>query len=89
MNQEPFSTDPVRLQAAEQLTLAFMAQGHEQHYAQQMAVMVITRADVDLLTAQLGRLLAWLQENHPDLHPQVVALVAETRAEFERRVQLG
>ncbi len=82
-------TDPVRIKAAEQLIELFVTQGHPRQYAQYMAVMTITRADVDLLSAQLSRLLAWIEQEHPAVHQGALDLVAQTREEFERRIHNG
>jgi hypothetical protein len=79
----------IRQQALAALTAELTQRGHPPEYAQHMAAAVIFQADLDLCTAQLARLLSWLQQNHPNLYPEAVQLVDATREEFERRVQRG
>ncbi len=81
--------DPVRQQALVALTSELVAQGHPSEYAQHMAAALIFQADLDLCSAQLARLTAWLKEEHADLYPQALNLIEATREEFERRVQTG
>lgn len=81
--------DPVRQQALTALTAAFIAQGHPADYAKQMAIATVFQADLELRNAQLARLLAWLQETHPDVAIAAKTLVEQTREEFEHRVQQG
>ncbi|MDX2272024.1 MAG: hypothetical protein NW237_08750 [Cyanobacteriota bacterium] len=83
------SPDPVRQKALAALTAELTAQGHPSPYAQQMAAALIFQADLDLCSAQLARLLAWLKEQHHQIYPDALALVNQTREEFERRVQNG
>ncbi len=85
MNTQESIRQIALLRLAEQL----QQQGHSPEMAQQMAAFVILRADFDLMSAQLARLLTWLEVNHPDLHPEAVALAEATRQEFEQRVQQG
>lgn len=80
------NTDEVRRQALSALIAHLEAQGHPQQYAQHMAAATIFQADLDLRNAQLSRLLAWLEKEQAPLYPAALALVEETRAEFERRV---
>jgi len=40
-----------------------------------------------LRNAQLSRLLAWLQEVHPEVYPDALTLTEQTREEFEQRVR--
>ncbi|MBD2104656.1 hypothetical protein [Leptolyngbya sp. FACHB-261] len=79
----------IRQIALSQLANQFQQQGHAPEAAQQMATLVILRADFDLMSAQLSRLLAWLEVNHPALHQEALDLAEATRKEFEQRVQLG
>lgn len=81
--------DPVRQQALVALTSELVAQGHPSEYAQHMAAALIFQADLDLCSAQLARLTAWLRAEHTDLYPQALNLMEATREEFERRVQIG
>lgn len=80
-------TDPIRQHALAALTAAFIHQGHPTEYATHMATAAIFQADLELRNAQLSSLLAWLQQVHPDLYPAALALVEQTREEFEKRVQ--
>ncbi len=79
--------DPVRQQALEALTVAFVTQGHPTEYATHMATAAIFQADLELRNAQLSRLLAWLKDRHKDIYSEALALVEGTREEFEKRVQ--
>ncbi len=81
------TSDPVRQQALTALTGMFMTQGHPAEYAQHMATAAIFQTDLELRNAQLSRLLAWLQQEHPGVYPPAIALVEQTCAEFEKRVQ--
>lgn len=54
-----------------------------------MAAALIFPADLDLCSAQLLKLLTWLQENHRDLYPEALSLIDATREEFEQRVKQG
>lgn len=85
----PETPDPVRQQALAALTATFITQGHPTQYAQHMATAAIFQADLELRNAQMSRLLAWLKQEHPVVHPQALALVEATREEFERRVREG
>ncbi|NJL97814.1 MAG: hypothetical protein HC924_02790 [Synechococcaceae cyanobacterium SM2_3_2] len=85
----PPSSEPIRQQALAALTAELAAQGHPANYAQHMAAAIIFQADLDLCTAQLARLLAWLKETQPEHYPDALALVESTRTEFEQRVQNG
>lgn len=78
--------DDVRRQALGALTAHLVSQGHPEQYAQHMAAATIFQADLDLRNAQLSRLLAWLETEQAAVYPAALALVEETRAEFERRV---
>ncbi len=78
--------DDIRRQALSALTAHLTAQGHPQQYAQHMAAATIFQADLDLRNAQLSRLLAWIETEQASLYPAALALIEETRVEFERRV---
>ncbi len=80
-------TDPVRQQALQALTVAFVTQGHPTQYATHMATAAIFQADLELRNAQLSRLLAWLKQEHGDIYQEALNLVESTRIEFEQRVQ--
>ncbi len=83
----PGSTpESIRQQALAALSAELTSQGHPVEYASHMAAAVIFQADLDLCSAQLARLLSWMKEEHPDLYPAALDLVAGTREEFERRV---
>lgn len=79
--------DPVRQQALTFLTAQFVAQGHPEQYAPYMATVAIFQTDLDLRNAQLSRLLAWLKQEHSEIYAEALALVEQTREEFEQRVQ--
>jgi hypothetical protein len=81
------TADPVRQQALAALTTLFVSQGHPTEYASHMATAAIFQTDLELRNAQLSRLLSWLQQEHPGVHAPALALVEQTRAEFEQRVQ--
>jgi hypothetical protein len=81
------TSDLVRQQALAALTGMFMNQGHPAEYAQHMATAVIFQTDLELRNAQLSRLIAWLQQEHPGVYTSAIALVEQTCAEFEKRVQ--
>lgn len=83
------ATDPVRRQALAALTTELTAQGHPPEYAQHMAAALIFQADLDLCSAQLARILAWLKEEHHELYAEALDLVGHTRQEFEQRVREG
>lgn len=83
------SIDPVRQQALTALTTELTAQGHPPDYAQHMAAAVIFQADLDLCAAQLARILAWLNQDHPELYSEALDLLGATREEFEHRVRQG
>ncbi len=84
----PESTqDAIRQQALMALMAQFVKQGHPDEYAQYMATSAIFQADLELRNAQMTRLLSWLQEEHPAVYEGAIALVEETRAEFEKRIQ--
>ncbi|NJK62153.1 MAG: hypothetical protein HC921_05220 [Synechococcaceae cyanobacterium SM2_3_1] len=57
--------------------------------AHPMAAALIFEADLDLCSAQMARLTAWLREEYADLYPQVLNLMEASRKEFERRVHIG
>ncbi len=83
----PESTkDEVRHHALIALMAQFVKQGHPDEYAQYMATSAIFQADLELRNAQFTRLLAWLQQEHPEVYDGAIALVEETRAEFEKRI---
>ncbi|WP_421659378.1 hypothetical protein [Leptothermofonsia sp. ETS-13] len=82
-------SDPVRQQALEALTAAFVVQGHPTEYATHMATAAIFQTDLELRNAQLSRLLAWLKQEQPDIYSDALSLVESTREEFEKRVQLS
>lgn len=79
--------DPVRQQALALLTTELIAKGHSRESAQNMAIAIIFQTDLDLSNAQLARLLAWLKQEHGDIYPAALDLVAKTREEFEKRIQ--
>lgn len=81
--------DPVRQQALALLTADLIAKGHPPESAQNMAIAIIFQTDLDLSNAQLARLLAWLKQEHSDIYPAALDLVAKTREEFEKRIQLS
>lgn len=75
MSEFSVPSDSVRQQALASLTQQLVQQGHPEQYAQQMAVAAIFQAD----------LVSWLKQNHPDLHQEGLALVEQTREEFEQK----
>jgi hypothetical protein len=81
--------DPIRQEALTALTAAFTSQGHPATYAQHMAIATVFQADLELRNAQLARVLAWLQQEHPDISVEANALVECTREEFENRIAIG
>lgn len=81
------AADAARHQALTVLTASFMNQGHPQEYAKHMATAAIFQADLELRNAQMTRLLGWLKQTHSDIYPQALAVVEDTRTDFERRVQ--
>lgn len=81
------TSDQVRKQALEMLMASFVAQGHPAEYATHMAAATIFQADLELRNAQLTRLLGWLKQTQGDLYPEALAIVEQTREEFERRVR--
>ncbi|MBU7582140.1 MAG: hypothetical protein KAF91_04395 [Nostoc sp. TH1S01] len=83
------NTDPVRLEALEGLIAHFVSQGHKPEYAKLMATSIIFQTDLDLRNAQMASLLGWLKQEHEDIYPACVAVVEQTREEFENRVQAG
>jgi hypothetical protein len=78
--------DRARQEALIALTSAFMTQGHPAQYAQQMATAAIFQADLELRNAQMTRLLAWLKQEHEAVYLDALAIVENTRQEFEQRV---
>ena len=87
MSEFSVPSEQVRQQALTHLTRQLVEQGHPEEYAQQMAVATIFQADLELRNAQLSRLLSWLKENYPQVHSEGLALVEQTREEFEKNVQ--
>jgi hypothetical protein len=83
------TSEPAKQQALTALTASFIAQGHPSDYAVHMATAVIFQADLELRNAQLARLLAWLKHDQAAIYPAALAVVEQTREEFERRVQQG
>lgn len=85
MPQTP-SGESIRQEALTVLTSELTSQGHPPEYAQHMAAAVIFQTDLDLCSAQLSRLLAWLKDAHAELYPEALDLVEATRQEFENRI---
>ena len=77
------TSDPVQQQALTALTTLFVTQGHPAQYAHHMATATIFQTDLTLRNAQLSRLIAWLQQTHPGVYAPAIALIEQTRAEFE------
>ncbi|MEB3211523.1 MAG: hypothetical protein VKL39_09210 [Leptolyngbyaceae bacterium] len=83
----PESTkDEVRQQALMALMTQFVQQGHPDQYAQYMATSAIFQADLELRNAQLNQLLGWLQQSHPEVYTEAIAVVEGIREEFEKRL---
>ena len=87
MSEFSVPSEQARQQALTHLTRQLVEQGHPEEYAQHMAVATIFQADLELRNAQLSRLLSWLKENYPEVHSEGLALVEQTREEFEKNVQ--
>ncbi|MBC7970181.1 MAG: hypothetical protein H7Z11_08660 [Verrucomicrobia bacterium] len=80
--------DPVRQHALAALTATFITQGHPVEYAKHMATAAIFQTDLELRNAQLTHLLGWIKQEHNPIYPDALALLENTREEFERRVQM-
>ncbi|MGG6297009.1 hypothetical protein ACQ4M4_21650 [Leptolyngbya sp. AN02str] len=83
----PTEQDTIRQHALAALMASFVAQGHPEEYAKHMAIATIFQADLELRNAQLTRLIGWLQQTHPNVYTEALALLDQTRHEFEQRVR--
>lgn len=81
------NADDVRQQALLALTASFVSQGHPAEYAKHMAMASIFQTDLELRNAQMTSLLAWLKDEHPEVHDQALLRLEQIRHEFEQRVQ--